>query len=137
MLIGIGTPLLGKASFSGADLIAVREPWKSLEPTGFTPHVPSVSDTVDSVFPNRHYFAQELHHGEVATWNPLGSGGSPLGGIVTFGFFTPINLPYLLLPTWLAPGLAEAARAAGRRSGSPTCSCGGCGCPRRPGWSAA
>ena len=107
VLIGIGTPLLGKASFSGADLIGVREPWKSLEPTGFTPHVPSVSDTVDSVFPNRHYFAQELHHGEVATWNPLGSGGSPLGGIVTFGFFTPINLPYLLLPTWLAPGYAK------------------------------
>jgi hypothetical protein len=107
VLIGIGTPLLGKASFSGADLIQVREPWRSLQPSDFVPHVPSVSDTVDSVFPNRHYFAEELHHGEVATWNPLGSGGSPLGGIVTFGFYTPINLPYLFLPTWLAPGYAK------------------------------
>ena len=107
VLLGIGTPLLGLTSFSGADLVQVREPWKSLAPTGFRPEIPAVSDTIDSVIPARHYFHEQLMDGEVATWNPLGSGGTALGGTVTPALYTPLSLPYLLLPTWLAPGYAK------------------------------
>jgi hypothetical protein len=107
VLIGIGLPLIGIGSFSGADLLQAREPWKSTAPTGFAAQIASVSDTIDSVIATHHFYAEQIGDGNFPVWNPLSGGGSPLGTGISYAVFTPINLPYLFLPTWLAPAWAK------------------------------
>ena len=107
VLIGIGLPLLGQGSFSGSDLLLAREPWKSTAPTGFAAQIASVSDTIDSVIATHHFYREQVTDGNFPVWNPLAAGGSPLGTGISYAVFTPINLPYLLLPTWLAPAWAK------------------------------
>jgi hypothetical protein len=105
--VGIGTPLLGLTSFSGVDLLQTYEPWRSGVPTGTRPHLPAVSDTVDVVLPGHRLFRDELGAGHLADWNPLVSGGTAFGSGTGVGFYSPLNLPYLLLPTWLAPAYVK------------------------------
>ena len=107
MLIGIGLPLVGHGSFSGADLLLAREPWKSTAPTGYSAQIASVSDTIDSVLATHHFYKEQIDSGNVPVWNPLAAGGSPLGTGISYAVFTPVNLPYLILPTWLAPAWSK------------------------------
>jgi hypothetical protein len=106
-LLGIGLPLVGHGTFSGADLILLQEPWKSTAPTGYQPQLPVVSDTIDSVLATHHFYREQLTHGNFPVWNPLAVGGSTLGTGISYAVFSPVNLPYLLLPTWLAPAWAK------------------------------
>ena len=76
-------------------------------PTGARPHLPAVSDTVDVVLPGHQLFRDELAAGHLADWNPLVSGGTAFGSGTGVGFYSPLNLPYLLLPTWLAPAYVK------------------------------
>lgn len=107
MLIGIGLPLVGHGSFSGSDLLLAREPWKSTAPTGYSAQIASVSDTIDSVLATHHFYKEQIDAGNVPVWNPLAAGGSPLGTGISYAVFTPVNLPYLILPTWLAPAWSK------------------------------
>ena len=107
VLIGIGTPLLGLRTFSAVDLLQSYEPWKSDAATGNVPNLPPASDTVDNVLPSHQLFDSELADGNVAGWNPLASGGGPFASGPGNGFWTPLNLPFLVLPGWLAPAYAK------------------------------
>jgi hypothetical protein len=107
VLLGIGTPLLGIGTFSGADLLRTYEPWRSGVDTGTEPHLPIVSDTVDVVLPGHELFGRQLRDGAVPDWNPLASGGTAFADGTGVGFWSPLSLPYLLLPTWLAPAYVK------------------------------
>ncbi|HST66864.1 MAG TPA: YfhO family protein, partial [Mycobacteriales bacterium] len=107
VLLGIGTPLLGLRTFSAVDLLQSYEPWKSDAAAGFVPHLPAASDTVDNVLPQHQLFGQEVRDGNVPGWDPLAAGGGPLASGPGSAFWTPLNLPYVLLPAWLAPAWAK------------------------------
>jgi hypothetical protein len=103
VLVGIGTPLLGIGTFAGVDILRSYEPWRSAVDTGFAAHLPTVSDTVDVVLPGHRLFGSQLRAGNVPDWNPLVSGGTAFADGTGVGFWSPLSLPFLLLPAWLAP----------------------------------
>jgi hypothetical protein len=107
VLWGIGLPLLGLKVFAGTDLLGVRPPWSAAEPTGFQPHLACVTDTVDAVLPQAAEFHRRLFGGDVASWEPYGVGGSPLSSVPSSALTSPLSLPYVLLPTWLAPAFVK------------------------------
>ena len=113
LVIGIGLPLLGVRSFTGADLLLRAEPYRSqLAPTGFKPTNPCVGDTVDAVLPTTADFRQRLLDGDWAQWSTLESGGFALGSVPSLAVMSPDSVPLLLLPPWLAPAYVKALEIA-------------------------
>jgi hypothetical protein len=103
VVLGIGTPLLGIGTFSGTDLLRTYEPWRSGVDTGDLAHLQTISDTVDVVLPGHQLFDSQLRSGNIPDWNPLVAGGTAFADGTGVGFWSPLSLPYLLLPAWLAP----------------------------------
>ncbi len=103
-LIGIGLPLIGVRSFAGADLMLRSEPYRSaFAPTGFRVTNPCVGDSIDAGIPQSEQFRTRLFDGHWPQWTTIGTGGAPLGSVPDGAFLSPISLPELLLPPWLAP----------------------------------
>lgn len=105
--LGIGAPLLGIGTFSGADLLRSYEPWRTGVDTGDPAQLPVVSDTVDVVLPGHQLFDTQVRHGNIPDWNPLVSGGTAFADGTGVGFWSPLSLPFLLLPGWLAPAYVK------------------------------
>jgi hypothetical protein len=76
-------------------------------PSGFVPENVCVPDTVDAIIPARAVFGDELRDGQLALWNPYISGGTTLGATPDAGVLSPVALPFLVLPAWLAPGYVK------------------------------
>jgi hypothetical protein len=53
-----------------------------------------------------------LFHGDFPAWSGSSVGGYPLAGVPNFGPFSPLALPYYLLPLWLAPAFVKLAEFA-------------------------
>lgn len=107
VLIGIGLPLLGIGAFAGSDLMMTRAPWNSLVPTGFAPQNPYVGDTVDGLIPSAHAFAERLWAGDFASWWSENTGGGQLGTGGSGALLSPLSVPYLILPTSMAPAYVK------------------------------
>lgn len=107
VLLSIGTPLLGLRVFHASDLTRSFPPWRSGVATGLAPQNPCVSDTVDGVLPSRTEAARRLRAGDYPLWNPWPSGGTSLDATTDPGSFSPVALPFLLLPPWLAPAYVK------------------------------
>lgn len=107
VLVTIGTPLLGLRAFSAADLMSSFAPWHSDVATGAAVSQACVGDTVDSVLPTRTEAARRFRAGDYPLWNPWLSGGTTLDATPDPGSFSPVALPYLVLPAWLAPGYVK------------------------------
>ncbi len=101
-LVGVGAPLAGHRVFLGADLLRVYAPWHTHETATARQHL-VFSDTVDFYTPQRIDAAQRLRDGELPWWNPYPAGGTPLASVPDTAVFSPLNLPWLVLPGWLAP----------------------------------
>jgi hypothetical protein len=107
VLAAVGPALLGVRVFSAADLLLAHAPWKAGVETGFIPKNVCVPDTVDVITPARTLFGTEMRSGEIALRNPYVSGGTALGATPDSGVFSPIALPYLVVPAWLAAGYVK------------------------------
>jgi len=107
VLWGIGLPLLGLRVFAGVDLLGAWAPWSAAHPTGFVPHLPCTGDTIDSAIPTAAEFHDRLWGGDFASWDPYGTGGVPLASVPNSALTSPLSLPFLLLPTWLAPAFVK------------------------------
>jgi len=107
VLTAIGSPLLGMRVFAASDLFLTKAPWASYQANSFTPENPWVGDTVDGVIPQTALFADRLRSGDFASWNPYVSGGGPLGIVPSPAVLSPVSLPWLALPAWLAPGYTK------------------------------
>ncbi|MEY9931034.1 hypothetical protein ABH926_005681 [Catenulispora sp. GP43] len=102
-LWGIGGPLFGASTLTPTDEMVTNGPWVS---SGFAGTVPSntyLDDIYTSELPSEMLFKQQLDHGKVAQWNPYGAAGSALGAIPDYAFYSPLTLPFYVMPSWLAP----------------------------------
>lgn len=107
VVLSIGTPLLGLRVFSGADVILSFAPWREHRESDWEIRRLPVGDTVDSFLPKQTEFGSRFWEGDFALWNPWAAGGAPLGSTIASANLAPLNLPYLLLPDRMAPGIAK------------------------------
>ncbi len=101
--LAVGPSLVGARVFASADLALQYAPWSATQPAGAKPDNGCVSDPVDGFLPAAAEFRRELLHGDIAQWDNLASGGAPLAAAPSFATYSPLSLPLLALPTWLAP----------------------------------
>lgn len=101
----IGTPLLGTKSLLGGDIVLRSSPWNQTWTKSET-SIP-VGDTIDNLGPARHQAAARIRNGDVPAWDPLPAGGSELAAVPSFSIASPLNLPYLLFPSRVAPAFSK------------------------------
>lgn len=102
-LWGIGGPLLGTSTLTPTDELVTNGPWLSTGFAGTVPQNTYLDDTYTSELPSEILFKQQLEQGKVAQWNPYGAAGSALGAIPDYAFYSPLTVPFYVMPTWLAP----------------------------------
>jgi hypothetical protein len=102
-LWGIGGPLIGTSVLGATNEMVTGQPWASAGFAGTEVTNTFLDDTYTSQLPSTILFKEQLGKGNVAEWNPYASGGSPLGALPDFAFFSPLTVPFYVLPTWLAP----------------------------------
>ncbi|MEV4533073.1 YfhO family protein [Asanoa sp. NPDC049518] len=105
-VVGIGTPLLGLATFANTDLLADNSPYISAAEPGPVKN-DIANDVVASVLPSTSLFASELKDGRIAAWNPYVAGGGTLGSTPNFALLSPLTLPTYVLPAPVAPAFVK------------------------------
>lgn len=93
--------------FAASDMFLSKAPWATYQSNDFVPENPWVGDTVDFEIPQSALFASRLRDGDLATWDPYISGGVPLGSIPNTAMLSPLSLPWLAMPAWLAPAYTK------------------------------
>ncbi len=104
-IVAIGSPLLGTKSFLGGDVVVRSAPWNQ-QWSGSETFIP-IGDTIDNLGPARHQVAQRLRQGDIPAWDPLPAGGTELASVPSFSVASPFNLPYLVLPSRIAPAFTK------------------------------
>ncbi len=107
VVASIGLPIVGIGSFHATDVIGTMPPWSEATPYDFRPDNGLVTDTVNGVVPARAAFRDRVWSGDLPMWDPLRGPGEPLGVIPNVGTFSPLTLPWLVAPLWLAPVLTK------------------------------
>ncbi len=107
VVLSLGRALLGLTVFAGTDVLYEVPPWSAQATPGFAPQNPYVGDPTDGTYPQAAEFAARLRGGDVASWSSLSPGGSELGTTAGSTLLSPLGLPHLLLPGWLAPGYVK------------------------------
>ncbi len=103
VVIGIGLPLIGQGVFGPTDVLARYAPYGETVLAGVHASNPFLQDVADGVLPQTALFTDLVTRGLGGSWNPFMVGGTPLGAVPNNAFFSPISLPFYLLPTWFAP----------------------------------
>jgi hypothetical protein len=107
VVVSIGPPVIGIGSFHAADMIGTMPPWSEQTPYDFVPDNTHVSDTVNALVPMRASFRDRVRSGDLPLWDPLQGTGAPAAVVPNVGVFSPLTLPYLIAPLWLAPMLTK------------------------------
>lgn len=107
VVLSLGRALLGLTVFAGTDVLYEVSPWSAQAAPGFAPQNPYVGDPTDGTYPQAAEFAARLRGGDVASWSSLPPGGAELGTTAGSTLLSPLGLPHLLLPGWLAPGYVK------------------------------
>lgn len=107
VVVVLGPSLIGLRVFAGMDLIRLTLPFSRAAPLTDPVDNIFVRDTVDSLLPAYVDFHDRLREGDIASWASYNGGGSPVGSLPTYALFSPLALPYWLLPTWLAPAFSQ------------------------------
>ena len=107
LAITLGPSLLGLQVFAGLDLLRLFLPYSRAFPLEEPVASIFVRDTLDSLLPAYSEFRRRLFNGDLAFWLPWSAGGAPLAALPSYALFSPLSLPYWLLPTWLAPAVTQ------------------------------
>jgi hypothetical protein len=107
VLVGIGSPLLGRTVFLGTDLLVRTPPWVSSGIGDGTVTNAFIGDTLDATVPQTSLIKRSLLDGHLALWNPYLVGGTPLGALPNAGLFSPISWVWFLVPDSYAPGAVK------------------------------
>lgn len=107
MVATIGLPLFGVGSLHASDTLQTLDPWAQSATPGFRPANGTVSDTVDAIAPVRISVAERARHGDLALWSTTQGGGAPALGVPNTAMFSPLSLPWWILPGHAAPALAK------------------------------
>ncbi|GGM26485.1 YfhO family protein [Dactylosporangium sucinum] len=106
-LWGLAGPLSGRTVLAPTDEMVSGSPYAAAG----TPREPVDNAWLDDIYtaqlPNAMLFKHALDRGDIAGWNPYEAGGTPLAAVPNTALFSPLSLPYYLLPTWLAPAYEE------------------------------
>ena len=104
----LGPSIVGVRVVLGTDLLERFAPWSSVAPDDVVIANPLVGDTVDSLAPSRALFRDRLLDGDLAPKvNGYDLGGTALATTPNYGFYSPLNLSYWVLPPWYAPIVAK------------------------------
>lgn len=107
VVASIGLPIFGIGSFHAADMMGTLSPWNETVAYDFQPDNTHVSDTVNAVVPMRAAFRDRVLEGDLPMWDSLRGMGAPLAVIPNASVFSPLTVPYLVAPLWLAPVLTK------------------------------
>jgi hypothetical protein len=107
LCLSIGLPLIGTRVFFPSDLLQRFHPWKDQTPPGYRIANPLLTDPVDATMPTRAEYRRRVLAGDYPMWLPEPTGGGPLGTVPTWSMWSPLELPYLVLPLWYAPALVK------------------------------
>jgi hypothetical protein len=107
VVLAIGSPLLGLHSFAATDMLLDHPPWQTAPPGDYQSHNAIFGDTVSTFLPLHADFRRAVLDGDFPLWTPYPGGGHPLGAVPDSGSTGALNLPYLLVPLWYAPGLTK------------------------------
>jgi len=107
VVLTIGPALVGQGTFLNTGLLSRYTPWGETFRTLTSSTNIFTSDTIDSAAPQVSLLTQLAHQGVFAAWNPYVAGGSELGGIPDSGAWSPLSLPWWVLPLSYAPGMVK------------------------------
>lgn len=103
----LGEALVGGSTLLDSNILTRFQPWAALHGTHVTHTNICRGDTVDAVMPQFAEIKSRLLHGDFPAWSTRQVGGYPLASLPNTGEFTPLALPYYILPLWLAPAYVE------------------------------
>jgi hypothetical protein len=103
----LGQALVGSVTLLDVNLLTRFAPWRALHGLDILTTNICRSDTVDSVMPSIAEIRSRLFQGDFPGWSTSLVGGFPLAGFPKFGEFSPLSLPYYVMPLWLAPAFVK------------------------------
>lgn len=96
----------GTQSFLGTDLLLQFAPWKTGSEA--VPSVnPGLGDTLDQYASWSHLIVSQTQSGSFPQWDPYNAGGGELGSLPNTAIFSPLSLPYWILPAIAAPAAVK------------------------------
>ena len=107
VVVVLGPALIGRGTLLDVNLLTRYAPFTPLHGVDLGDSIACRTDTINGVLPAMATLKHGLWHGDLATWNPYVVGGAPLGALPNQGQFSPISLPYYVLPLWLAPAFVK------------------------------
>lgn len=107
LAVTLGPSLLGLRVFTGLDVLQRSLPFGRATPADAPVVSIFVRDIVDFYLPAFDEARRRITEGDWPSWSPYTAGGTPLGSIPSVPLLTPLSLPFLLLPTWLAVGYVQ------------------------------
>lgn len=105
----IGPSLIGRNTLASVTLLTGHMPWQAFYGVDAPGHQYCNTDTIDAVLPGTAYVRNQIFAGHLANWQPMISGGSPLGSMPNLALLSPLSLPYWIMPIWLAPAFVKLA----------------------------
>lgn len=101
--------LLPGRTFIGTDLLQEFAPWNaSVDDVSTIAPTNSYSwDTIDGAVPSSALLARSARQGYLAQWNPYSNGGSALAAVPDSAAFSPLSLPWWVLPARVAPAAVK------------------------------
>ncbi|GAA4367641.1 hypothetical protein GCM10023152_04020 [Agromyces bauzanensis] len=105
-VLSIGGPLVGAGTFLRTEGFTSFAPW-SATAEDTTPILLLTGDTIDSVAPQTILLSEQAGAGDFAEWNQYVAGGTELGGLPNSGAYSPLSLPWWVLPPELAAGYVK------------------------------
>jgi hypothetical protein len=97
-LWGIGGPLVGTSVLAATNEMAAQSPYVEAG----VANSPVTNWYLDDIY-TAQLPSTMLFKATGSGWNPYVSGGTPLGSVPDGSFFSPLTLPFFLLPTWMGP----------------------------------
>jgi hypothetical protein len=107
VVVSIGMPLLGTRTLAAGDMMFGADPWNQTLPVDAKTTRTSFGDTIEIYVPFLHQIGSRVRSGDAPLWNPLLAGGGPLAAVPNVGALDPLTAPWLVLPSWYAPGIAK------------------------------
>lgn len=105
-VLTVGPGLTGQKIFLGTDQVAQWAPWSSVADTS-GPINTGIGDTIDSVAPTSLLVSETGRQGALALWDPYQAGGTEAAALPNSAMFSPLSLPWWILPAYVAPAAVK------------------------------
>ena len=107
VVVTLGPALSGHGTFLNTGLLSRYTPWAQTLGPDLTSTNLYTSDPIDSNAPQTSLLVQLAHQGVFGAWDPYVAGGTALGGVPDSGQWSPLSLPWWILPLSYAPGAVK------------------------------